>query len=86
MTNFETVRVKVGPHGRIVIPAAMRKNLRIQEGEELIVSLEGDQIALRKQEAMILKLQSYLQHIPPDRSLADELIAERRAESRREME
>lgn len=78
------VRVTVGPQGRIVIPAELRKELEIHAGEQLVARAERGRLVLETREAILARLQKRFAHIPRDVSLADELIAERRAEGARE--
>ena len=39
---------KVGPKGQFVIPRAMRKALKIEPGNTIVVSLEDDKIVVKK--------------------------------------
>jgi hypothetical protein len=50
---------------------------------KLPVGLQG-RLALEEREAVLQRLRQRFAHIPAGVSLADELISERRAESRRE--
>jgi AbrB family looped-hinge helix DNA binding protein len=81
---MNAIRVKVGPKGRVVVPAPIRRQLGIEEGTELMARVEGDGVVLEPPSAAIRRLQELFAHIPPDVSLVDELIAERREEARRE--
>jgi len=85
-TNSESTPVAVGPQGRLVIPSTIRREMGIAAGDVLVASLEGDRLVLEKREAILKRLKQLFQSIPPDVSLADELIAERRAEALREEE
>lgn len=69
--------VTVGPKGRVVIPASLRRELGLEEGTELIASLEPDGVLLAPRAAVRRRLRSMFASIPG--SLADELIAERHA-------
>ena len=42
------IRRKVDDLGRVVIPAGVRRSLNIREGDEVEVSVEGDQVILAK--------------------------------------
>ena len=55
-------------------------------GDDMVIELTGDELRLRSRRAAIKRVQAMVrQYIPDDkRSLADELIAERRAEAARE--
>jgi AbrB family looped-hinge helix DNA binding protein len=79
-----SLHVRVGLHGRVVIPAAMRHALKLEVGDELIARLEGDQLILERREAVEKRLRQRFAHIAKDVSLADELIRERREEAKRE--
>lgn len=78
-------RTRVDPNGRVVIPAAYRRALGLQPGSEVIVLLDGSELRLVPIAQAIRRAQEIVRrHVPPGRSLADELIAERRAEAARE--
>ncbi len=77
-------KVAVGPQGRLVIPADLRRELGIAPGDVLLALVEDQRLVLEKREAVLQRLRRRFAHIPPGVSLVDELIAERRAESRRE--
>lgn len=79
------IPVVVGRKGRVVVPAAIRHELGIGEGSELMARVEGSGIVLEPRSAAIGRLQALVAAaVPEGVSLADELIAERRAEARRE--
>jgi AbrB family looped-hinge helix DNA binding protein len=78
------IPVKVGPKGRVVVPAPIRRELGIEEGTELLARVEGDGIVLEPRSAAVKRIQALFAHIPRDVSLVDELIAERRQEAGRE--
>lgn len=78
-------KLKVGPDGRILIPAAMRKAAGLAPGETVIVELKGEEIILSTFSARIRKVQRILaKYKKPGESVVDEFIAERRAEAARE--
>ena len=79
-----STKVSVGPQGRLVIPSEIRHKLKIGPGDVLVAVVEGDRLVLEKREAVLQRLRRRFAHIPQGVSLADELIAERRIESRRE--
>ena len=76
--------VQLGAQGRLVIPAHLRKALDLKPGERLIAHREGESIVLERRPSLVKRLQERFAHIPSEVSLADELIAERRAEAERE--
>jgi antitoxin PrlF len=73
--------LRVGEQGRIVIPIEIRRALSIDIGSTLIARIEKDKLILEKRDAVLQRLQSRFKKIPAGVSLADELIAERRAEA-----
>ena len=68
-------------NGRIVIPAALRQQLDLKDGDQLIWSVRDGELVATTRRAQLRKAQALFQHfVPADApSLADELIAERRA-------
>ena len=83
-TNTLSNEVQVGAQGRLVIPAALRKALDLKPGDRLIARQEGERLVFERREAVTRRLQDRFRHIPPEISLVDELIAERRAEAAKE--
>jgi AbrB family looped-hinge helix DNA binding protein len=75
------VKTKLGEGGRIVIPAEYRQALGLQVGDEVILRLEGKELRIFTLNQAIRRAQELVsRYIPQERSLADELIAERRSE------
>jgi AbrB family looped-hinge helix DNA binding protein len=77
--------LKVDAGGRILIPSAVREAMRVREGDTVLAWLEDGElhvvsprVALRQAQALARKL------IHGAGTLADELIAERREEAKRE--
>lgn len=85
-TENTSDEIQVGPQGRVVIPARLRKSLNLKPGDRLIARREGESLVLERREAIEKRLQDRFRHIPKEVSLVDELIAERRAEAAREAE
>lgn len=76
-----TATVTLGNQGRLVIPAAVRTQLGVQPGDELDVRVEGASLVLTKRSAAAAGLRGYLRDEGLQRSLVEELLAERRAEA-----
>lgn len=68
-------------NGRAVIPAALRAQLDLQDGDQLIWSARDGELVGITRRAQLEKAQAMFQKFVPKNaaSLADELIAERRA-------
>ncbi|HEV7671422.1 MAG TPA: AbrB/MazE/SpoVT family DNA-binding domain-containing protein [Thermoanaerobaculia bacterium] len=80
--NKETVLVTVGEQGRLVIPAAIRRKMHLSSGETLVAFVEDNRLVLERRSAILERLKARFAGIGV--SLADELIAERRAEAAKE--
>jgi AbrB family looped-hinge helix DNA binding protein len=74
--------VRLGPQGRIVIPAELRKVLALQPGDAMVIWAEGDRLVLRPRRAVEEELWEMFRGV--EGSLAAELILERREEARRD--
>ena len=77
-----TQLVSVGPKGRVVIPAEIRRELDIREGSELVALVEGEAVVLVPRSAIKSRLRSIFAGV--EVSMRDELIGERRADASRE--
>jgi bifunctional DNA-binding transcriptional regulator/antitoxin component of YhaV-PrlF toxin-antitoxin module len=71
--------------GRIALPEVMRTALGVKDGEPVILTLQEDGIRIVSLPVAIKRAQAIVRRFVPEGvSLADELIAERRAEAKRE--
>ena len=86
MASQKRNEVRVGPQGRLVIPAYIRREMGIVPGEILIARTKNGQLVLEKPGQVLTRLKETFANVPSDVSLADELIAERREEAQRESE
>ncbi|HZU12662.1 MAG TPA: AbrB/MazE/SpoVT family DNA-binding domain-containing protein [Chloroflexota bacterium] len=74
---------KTDASGRVLLPAAFRRALRVQPGDDVILVLSADgalsvlpgRAAIRQAQALVRR------YVPRDVSLVDELARERRAEA-----
>lgn len=83
--NVGSAQIRIGPQGRLVIPASFRRELGLKPGASLVAKIEGrGRLVLETQDAALGRLFTSFEKIPKGVSLAGELIAERRAEGRRE--
>ena len=87
LDSVSHVRLKIDGAGRIVIPAEMRAAMMVRPGDTVTAEVvDGEfrivspRVAIRQAQELARKL------IPPGVNLVDELIADRRAEARREAE
>lgn len=78
----DTEVVKVGPKGRIVIPARMRDRFGIDEGDELVVVADADSIQVIPRHRLVASLRGSLRADGADGAdLVAELLADRRRDA-----
>lgn len=83
--EVQEARLRVNENGRVVIPASFRKALGINPGDEVVLRLEEDELRITAQKHRLDRARRLVRkYIKPGRSLADELIAERREAARKE--
>lgn len=77
---------KLSDGNRVVIPAAIRKSLDLKIGDTLTLILQKNgEVRLLSQREAVRQAQSLVRrYVPEERSLVDELLAERRIESKKE--
>lgn len=78
--SFQALRL--GRQGRIVIPAAVRRALRIEPGYILVAWREEDRLVLRPKRAVEEELWALFEGV--EESLASDLLRERRQAGARE--
>lgn len=83
MSNrLKSARVRVGRGGRLVIPAPMRRRLRLDPGVDAVLTEVEGHLEVTTAEAALAEFQKEVaRYVPADVSLVDELIAERRREA-----
>lgn len=71
--------------GRVVIPVAIRKELSLDGPVDLLFSLQDGVLTVETLDDAVARVQRLVaDRVGDERSLVDELIAERRAEARAE--
>ena len=76
--------VTVTDRGRLVLPAEIRKQLKIRAGDRVAVAIEEDcTIEIETLDVSIRKMRGMFKHLAPkDHFASDDIIAERRREAR----
>jgi len=78
---------KVNENGRILIPAAIREQMGVKTGDDLVLTLEDGVLRVESYQAIIRKIQEEMQQYKkPGVLVSEEFVAERREEARRERE
>jgi AbrB family looped-hinge helix DNA binding protein len=79
MSSF---RAKIGPSGRLVIPAAQRRELGFEVGDEVLLETAGDELRVTSLKNRIARVQALVgKYNPRGESLSDSLIRDRRAQA-----
>lgn len=82
---MEAQKVRIVDGGKLVIPAAMRRELGISTGDTVLVDVEDGELRVRSISRAIERARAILRrHVPEGVELADELISDRRREAERE--
>ena len=81
-----THHAKLIKGGKIVIPAELRREFGLKEGDTLVLERQGASLVIKTYEQVVREVQAEFRGMLGDRkvSMVDELIAERRAEAARE--
>ncbi len=81
----EETRVRVNENGRVVIPAAFRKALGIETGDEVVLRIQDDELRITTQQLRIQRARRRArQYVKSGTSLVDELLADRREAAKNE--
>ena len=84
-SDLDIVKVKVDQQGRVLIPADIREKMRLKPGGQVSLFLDDDGLHLVSSHIAWKRLKRLVaETVPEGVSLADELIADRRAEAARE--
>lgn len=85
MTEQSPTRTRISENGRLVIPAPYRKALGIKAGDEVVLRLEDNELRITTLKRRLEKARERIRkYVKPSRSLAAELLAERREAAKRE--
>jgi AbrB family looped-hinge helix DNA binding protein len=77
-------RVKLGEGGRFVIPAAMREEIGVKPGDDLILHVENGELRVRSWLQNLRRVQTELSALKkPNENVVDEFLKERREEQLR---
>ncbi len=79
------ISMKMSEGGRVVIPIEIRQAMNLKEGDTVLWELRDGKAQLTTRMAQLQEAQAMVRRfVPAGVSLADELIAERRAENARD--
>jgi AbrB family looped-hinge helix DNA binding protein len=79
------IRARVKDAGRVVIPAELRREFGIEDGEEILFSRDEHGIRITPVRRAVKEAQDFFSRLAdPSVSLSDELLRDRRAEEERD--
>ena len=85
LTMPQSHTIRVGPQGRLVIPASLRRRMGIEPGDELVALAEEGRLILATRRALLAEIQAeFAAKVPAQVDLAAELLTERREAARGE--
>ena len=76
--------LKLGQNGRMIIPAELRRDLELKEGDELLVTVVGKRLVLETEAALLERLYETVGEPADGELVSDSLLRERREEAERE--
>jgi AbrB family looped-hinge helix DNA binding protein len=78
-------RGKIVSGGRLLVPAEFRRALGLSDGDTVVMEVTDNELHVRPIKSALRRIQRNLRRYAPEQgSVADELIAERRAEAKRD--
>lgn len=81
---MDSFRTHIQGHGRVSIPAPLRQAIGLRPGADVFLSAEDGRVVVTPADAALARFQQAVaEHVPADRDLVAELIADRRAEAAR---
>jgi AbrB family looped-hinge helix DNA binding protein len=85
MCQMTTFRAKIGASGRLVIPAAQRREMGLKAGDEVLMRVADNELRISSVNRLIERVQALVRkYNPKGESLSESLIADRRAEVQKE--
>lgn len=73
---------KIVEGGRLIVPAAFRKEMGLAKGDAVVMEMHGDELRIRPAKSALKRLREKLRDgARSDASVVDELLAERRREN-----
>jgi AbrB family looped-hinge helix DNA binding protein len=82
---MEAFTVKLDGSGRILLPAKIRKQLKLQQGSTLVAQVKKEQLVLQTRMQALREVQEFFSRRRPAGTLwSEEIIKDRRREARRE--
>ena len=85
--NSKTAISRINENGRIVIPSEIRREMGLNQGDAVVMTLENGVLKIESHQARVRQVQESLSKlIPATRALSAELTEARQREVRQEKE
>lgn len=82
---MEHYRISISANGRMVLPAGLRQQLHVEGGGLLVIREDEGRLVLESVDDAVRRAQALVRrYAPAAQGVADELLAERRADATRE--
>ena len=83
---MNSIRVKLSESGRLSIPAAFRKAVGLEGGDDVVIELDGKEMRIRTVDEAVAQAQALTKRLlaGKPRASVDDFIAERRREAKKE--
>jgi AbrB family looped-hinge helix DNA binding protein len=82
---MSSARAKIGLGGRLVIPAAQRRELGLEVGDQVVIRVEDNELRVTTLDRRIQRIQALVrEHNQTGEMLSGSLIHDRRAEAAKE--
>lgn len=74
-----TYHAKIITGGKVVIPADMRRELDVKDGDSIVFEREGDVFVVKSYRQVVREVQAEFKRLVPNPGTVDEFLAERRS-------
>ena len=75
---------KIITGGKVVIPADMRRELDVKDGDSIVFERQGDAFVIKSYRQVVREVQQRMKELIKEPFTVDDFIADRRAEAARE--
>jgi AbrB family transcriptional regulator, stage V sporulation protein T len=74
-----TYHAKIITGGKIVIPADMRRELDVKDGDSIVFEREGDVFVVKSYRQVVREVQAEFKRLMPNHGTVDDFLADRRS-------
>ena len=70
---------KIITGGKVVIPADLRRELDVKDGDSIVIERQGDVFVVKSYRQVVREVQAEFKRLMPNPGTVDEFLAERRS-------